>query len=166
MTEWNIAQINVARALHPLDDPRLAEFVSRLDEINGLAECSPGYVWRLKGGEDGELIEVEGDPELIVNMTVWENIEALFDFAYRSAHQPVMANRRQWFERPPEAYQVLWWVPTGHEPTLGEGMDKLEKIRRHGPTREAFSFKKKFPPPTGSRDTGDIEPDKFCVGWD
>ena len=109
-SEWHIAQINVATALYPAEDPRMSDFYSRLDDVNALADGSPGFVWRLQS-ESGNAtdIQVGEDPLLIVNMSVWQSVEALFDFAYKSAHRHVVADRRQWFSRPDGAYQALWW---------------------------------------------------------
>lgn len=168
MTEsYQIAQMNVARALYPIDDPRMAGFVDQLDEINALAECSAGFVWRLKDDSGSATdIQVTGDPQLIVNMSVWATAEALFDFVYRTSHTKVMARRRDWFERPAQAFQVLWWVPAGHEPTAEKGLARLKYLRAHGPTAKAFTFKERFPSPAGDGTGGaDLAPEPYCVGW-
>jgi hypothetical protein len=166
MTDWHLAQMNVGTARHPMEDPRMAGFVSRLDAINALADESPGFVWRLQS-ESGNATDIKlaEDPLFIVNMSVWETVEALFDFVYRTVHAEVMAGRRDWFERPAEAYQVLWWVAAGHLPTPEEGLARLERLRREGPSAAAFTFKAKFPPPGGAEPATDMEPDPWCVGW-
>lgn len=166
-TDWQIAQMNIATALYPQDDERIGEFYSQLDEVNALAESSAGFVWRLQS-ESGNAtdIQVGDDPMLIVNMSVWESVEALFDFAYKSAHRNVIAKRREWFKRPDGLYQVLWWVPAGHEPSVDEGMEKLRLLGANGPGAEAFSFKKKFPPPDKSGTPEDMKPEPYCSGWD
>lgn len=145
---WHLAQLNVARALAPLEDPLLVDFVAALDGVNALAEGSPGFVWRLKG-EDGNAtsIRINDDPRMIVNMSVWESVEALFDFAYRSDHTRIMARRREWFEKPSGAYMVLWWVSSGHRPSVEEATLRLECLDREGPTARAFTFKTRFPAP-------------------
>lgn len=167
MTRYHIAQMNVATALYELDQPGMKDFVERLEAVNALAEASPGFVWRLKDeAGDATGIKVSDEPRLIVNMTVWESIEALFDFVYRSAHTKVMARRREWFERPERAYQALWWVPAGHVPSVEEGLDRLDRLRRNGPTADAFTFKERFPSPAGDGADGDgIAPEDCCVGW-
>jgi hypothetical protein len=148
VTGWHLAQLNVARALAPLEDPLLADFMAALDGVNALAESSPGFVWRLKA-EDGNAtsIRVNEDPRLIVNMSIWESVEALFDFAYRSDHTRIMARRREWFEKPSGAYMALWWVPSGHRPSLEEALLRLQRLDREGPTTQAFTFKSRFPAP-------------------
>ena len=145
---WQVAQMNVATALYPLDDLRLGEFMARLDEVNALADNSPGFVWRLQSDSGNATdIQVNDNPYLLVNMSVWRDIESLFDFTYNSAHKLVMAKRKEWFEMPSGAYQVLWWVAAGHVPTTEEGTEQLRRLDRDGPGPDAFTFKKRFPPP-------------------
>jgi len=163
---WELAQINIGRLLHPQGDPRVQEFFDNLDRINELAERSEGFVWRLQEEEGGNAtgIAVSPDPALIVNMSVWRDAESLFDFAYRSAHTPVMAKRRDWFERPGGAYQALWWVEAGRRPTTEEGLSKLWLLDRFGPSPQAFTFKARFPVPEHAGPPADHQPDPWCVG--
>ena len=167
MTDWHVAQINVATALFPLDDPRIAEFMGLLDEVNALAEQSPGFVWRLKS-ESGSATDIRmtEDPNFIVNMSVWRSIEALFNFVYKSSHRLVMAKRRQWFEPPLRSYQALWWVPAGGFPSVQDGLERLGHLDVHGPTAKAFTFKRKFLPPGALGAPEDMGPDPYCVGWE
>lgn len=122
-------------------------FYSQLDEINALAAASAGFVWRLKS-DSGNATDIQAtdDPLLLVNMSVWESIDALFRFAYRSDHRRVFADRRQWFEKPDGPYQVLWWVAAGHEPSVEEALERLERLRADGPTADAFTFQERFDP--------------------
>jgi hypothetical protein len=99
-------------------------------------------------------------------MSVWSSVESLFDFAYKSAHRLVMARRRDWFQRPEGAYQVLWWVPEGHSPTVAEGLARLAKLNAEGPTAEAFTFKARFPQPDKIGGPEDMQPEPHCVGWE
>ncbi len=163
---WHIAQLNVARAVAPLDSPELVEFMAALDGVNALAEASPGFAWRLKSDSGNATdIKVGDDPKFIVNMSVWESVDALFAFVYRSAHTKVMVRRREWFEKPAEAFQVLWWVPAGHLPTIDEAMERLRHLREHGPTVHAFSFKERYPGPGETGEPTDMKPEPYCVGW-
>src|SRR5215468_3075085 len=161
-----IAQLNIARARAPLNDPLLADFMAQLDDVNALAETSPGFVWRLKS-DSGNATDIRAgdDPQFIVNMSVWQSVEALFAFVYRSAHNKVMVRRREWFEKPTEAYQVLWWVPAGHAPTLAEALERLAHLCAHGPSAHAFSFKQRYPMPGAAGDPTDMQPEPYCVGW-
>ncbi len=166
MTDWHLAQMNVGTALHDIDDPRMAAFMNQLDSINALAEATPGFVWRLQS-ESGNAtdIQVSEDPRFIVNMSVWTNLEALFDFVYKSSHRGVMVRRRQWFARPEGAYQVLWWVKPGMTPSVCEGLARLGRLNARGPSPKAFSFKETFPAPDGATAPPGQAPDPYCVGW-
>ena len=147
MSKYQLAQLNVAKLAEALDSPRLADFVANLDRINALAEKSPGFVWRLQTDEgDATTIRPFGE-EYIVNLSVWTDLESLRNYVYRSAHVDVMRRRREWFERMPEAHLVLWWVESGHVPTVAEAEAKLKILRDEGATARAFTFKKPFPPP-------------------
>jgi hypothetical protein len=140
----NIAQVNIALPQAPLDSPRLAEFVAALAPVNTLADAAPGFVWRLQT-DDGDAtgIRAFGDDRLIVNMSVWESIDALAEFVYRSGHVAVMRRRRDWFERI-RLHMVLWWIPAGVVPTVGDAEERLAHLREHGPTPFAFTFKARF----------------------
>ena len=152
-----IAQINIGRTVAPLTDPRLAGFVERLAEINALADRSPGFVWRLQteAGDATSLTPFD-DPRIIVNMSVWEDFASLHDYVYRSAHNQVLRQRKQWFEKFPGPYYALWWIPRGHIPTIEEAKQRLTHLTNHGPSPEAFWFGTSFtdPPalPTASPD--------------
>ncbi|HEV2691086.1 MAG TPA: DUF3291 domain-containing protein [Bryobacteraceae bacterium] len=141
---YHLAQINVGRTLGTLDSPVMAGFVAQLDHINALADASPGFVWRLRDATD---VQAFDDPRILVNMSVWESIEALKEYAYRSGHREPLRDRLQWFERPKEAHLALWWTPAGHVPTVQEARERLEFRRAHGDTPVAFSFAKPFPEP-------------------
>lgn len=166
MSDWHIAQTNVGTALHPREDARMAGFYDRLDEINALADRSPGFVWRLQS-ESGNAtdIRVTDDPLFMVNLSVWNSVEALFEFAYKTAHQGLLTGRRNWFRRPDGPYQALWWVPAGHLPSVDEALARLERLREAGPTAEAFTFRSKFPPPDERGVPEDLQPDPYCAGW-
>ncbi len=149
-TAYHLAQVNMAHALAPLDDPLLAEFMAKLDEINALADRSPGFVWRLQS-ESGNAtdIDVSPDPRLLINLSVWDSLESLFGYVYRSGHAEVMRRRRKWFERMSGPYVALWWVPAGHRPGVEEALARLEILKQDGPTPRAFTFKQHFPSPGG-----------------
>jgi hypothetical protein len=147
---YQLAQINLARLLHPLDDPRIREFVDGLEPINALADDAPGFVWRLKS-DTGNATDLQhpwsSDPFLLVNMSVWESPDHLRVFTYRSGHMEFFQRRAEWFEKPTQPHYVLWWVPAGHIPTLEEAQERLEHYRANGATPHAFWFGKLFPAP-------------------
>lgn len=158
-----LAQLNVAALRAPLDAPELAGFVGQLDAVNALADAAPGFVWRLVGPGPHPLGHFEGH-EAIVNLSVWRSAEALQAFTYGnrqapSRHRAVMGRRREWFHRLAGPHQVLWWVPEGHLPGVAEAMERLETLRRRGPSAEAFNFRAQFPAPdTGPRPLGTLPP--------
>lgn len=126
----------------------MADFVARLDEVNALAERSPGFVWRLKGASGNATdLKVADDPLVIVNLTLWDAPDDLFAFTYRSDHKTVFARRFEWFERSSGPSVVMWWQPTGTIPTIDEAFRRLRLLADDGPTPEAFGFKHRFPPP-------------------
>lgn len=139
-----IAQINISRLLEPIDSPLLADFVADLDRINAIAEQSKGFVWRLKdeNSNDATAINPFDDDKIIMNMSVWETVEDLKNFAYRSDHIEVFMKRAKWFERLPVAHAALWNIEEGHFPSPEEGRDRLLYLREHGETAHAFSFRK------------------------
>jgi hypothetical protein len=158
---FHLAQVNLARPLEPLDSELLREFVESLDVVNAVADSAAGFVWRLQA-EDGNAtsIPVFDDDSLIVNMSVWESIEALRAFVYSTpAHLAVMKRRREWFERM-ETHLALWWIPGGHVPTVAEAEERVTLLRAIGPSPDAFTFRRHFPPPDGS-DEQPVDDDRW-----
>ncbi len=146
MAKFELAQMNVARLKAPLDSPQLADFVGALDRINAVADTSPGFAWRLQDDSGNATALQPMGEDIIINMSVWQDAASLQAFVYRSDHAGVMRRRREWFEKM-ELYLVLWWVPRGHRPTPEEGIARLNLLRSCGPTEDAFTFGKLFPPP-------------------
>ncbi len=124
---WHLAEFNVARLHQPLDHPDTAEFVAALDSINALAEASPGFVWRLtdEGGQSSSYVVVYDDPLQIINLSVWESVDDLHHFVFRTAHTEFLRRRRTWFERMDEAFLVCWWIPVGTIPSTEEAVERL-----------------------------------------
>lgn len=164
--EWHLAQVNMSRFVAAKGDPRVQPFFDALARVNALADSSPGFVWRLQDeeGTGATAIRATIDPLVVINMSVWRDAESLFEFVYRSAHTPVMAQRRAWFERPQGASLALWWVPAGTKPTVNDGLSRLWHLDRYGPTPLAFTFKSRFPAPGEIGAPVDMEPDPWCVG--
>ena len=107
----HLAQLNIATLRHPIDDPRIADFVDALPLVNGAGEQTPGYVWRLQSDTGNATdIRVFDDPLVIVNLTVWESLEALKAFAYRGVHRDFFKRRAEWFV-PGSSRTALWWLP-------------------------------------------------------
>jgi hypothetical protein len=145
MTDYHIAEINIAHMRATLEDPIMKDFVDNLDRINAVADNAPGFVWRLQTEEgDATSIRVFDNDMLIINMSVWESIEALFQYVYASDHVDIFRRRSEWFGKMDTPVLAMWWVPAGHIPTLDEAKEKLDLMAREGPTPLAFTFKTRF----------------------
>ena len=144
---YHVAQVNIGRIRAPLEDPIMTGFVTRLDEINALADRSPGFVWRLQTTEgNATYLRPYADDRIIVNMSVWASVEALRTFAYESPHAQLLRQRAEWFEKFSGAYMALWWVSVGHFPGIDEAKKRLAHLERHGPSQFAFTFRAISPP--------------------
>jgi hypothetical protein len=150
----HLAQLNIAHPVAPLDHPRMADFVADLPTINALAEASPGFVWRLRDEEtdDATMLRPYG-PDIMVNMSVWESVEALREYTYRTGHLESLRRRREFFDHKGiDAHLVLWWIPAGTLPTLDEARDRLDLLSRNGPGPDAFTLRQPYAPPDQVRD--------------
>jgi heme-degrading monooxygenase HmoA len=141
----HLAQLNIAKAKYSLEAPEIKEFVDNLEHVNNLAESSSGFIWRLKD-EDGDATNIQAfsDPNTIVNMSVWDSVDALKNFMFRTHHRDFLRRKKEWFYNIPEDSYVLWWIPVGHIPTIEEAVEKLEYLRSNGDTPNAFSFKSNY----------------------
>lgn len=147
MTKYHVAQVNIGRIRAPLEDPVMAGFVARLDEINAVADHSPGFVWRLQtDAGNATYFRPYNDDRILMNMSVWETIEALRSYVYRTAHLEVLRQRDNWFEKFAGTYMALWWVPAGHIPGIDEARKRIAHLEAHGPTQFAFNFRTVFQP--------------------
>ena len=156
--KYHLAQLNIARFVKPADHPDNADFVNNLDRVNAVADAQPGFVWRLVG-EDNNALDVQAfdDPNMIVNVSVWTDIESLAAFVYRNEdHLAIMRRRGEWFEKT-KFHLVLWWVEEGHIPTEAEAKERLERLVANGPGPDAFTFRQPYAPPGGNdvRPVGD-----------
>ena len=165
MPIFQLAQVNIARMRAPLASDVMSGFRTQLERINALADASAGFVWRLQSDEgDATAIRAFDDPLLLVNMSVWESLEALHGYVYRSDHVALLRQRRAWFEPLAAPSLCLWWIEAGREPSLDEAKQKLELLAARGPSPAAFTFREPFPPP-GARaiDTPEVDAE-FCGG--
>lgn len=145
--KYQLAQLNIARFELPQEHPQNADFVNALDRVNAVAEAQPGFVWRFTGDGNHALdVQAFDDPNMLVNMSVWEDLDALGAFVYKNEeHLAIMRRRREWFEKI-KLHLVLWWVEEGHIPTLDEAKQKMSLLEKNGPSSEAFTFREPFPP--------------------
>jgi hypothetical protein len=137
----HLAQLNIGRLRYPTDDPRMADFMNNLDLVNGLAERSTGFVWRLKDESNNATnIRPFPDPQMAVNLSVWESVEALERFVYQTIHKRFYGRRQEWFDKMEGPHSVMWWVPAGHLPTVIEAKERLAYLSTHSPTDHAFGW--------------------------
>ena len=157
----HLAQLNIGIPRGPLDGPVMKDFMDALDSVNAVADAAPGFVWRLQTDEgNATAVRAFDDDSLIVNMSVWESLESLRGFVYSSrAHLDVMRRRREFFEQMSELFVVLWWVEAGHVPTIPEAEERLTLLRAIGPSPDAFTFRRHFPPPS-THDTQAVDDDR------
>ena len=148
MSKYHIAQVNIGRVKAPVEDPIMAGFMKRLDDLNALADRSPGFVWRLQTSEGNATYfrPYEHDDRILLNMSVWEGVDALRHYVYKTAHAEILRHRDEWFEKFAGMYLALWWVPVGHHPSIDEAKKRLAHLDKHGPTEFAFIFKTIFQP--------------------
>lgn len=148
---FHLAQVNIATSRAPMDDPIMQGFVDRLDTLNALADSSPGFIWRLQTDDgDATAIRVFDNPLILFNLTVWDSIEALEAYVYKSDHVNAVKRRTEWFEKPERTPFAVWWIPAGHIPDEVEAKERLEKLWRDGPGPDAFTFRHRFPPPAAT----------------
>lgn len=140
----HLAELNVGRLLAPTDDPRVADFMANFDRVNGLGKRMPGFVWMMEGsGEPGTGntgTSIEGDPQYVSNLTVWEDVSSLETFVWKTVHKHFYDRRAEWFEVMGKMHFVMWWVPAGHQPTLAEALEKLAYKQEHGDSDVAFGW--------------------------
>lgn len=143
--KYRLAQINIAQGKDAIDTDAMKGFVNRLDEINAIADSADGFIWRLQTDDgDATTIQAFDDPNLLVNMSVWENIESLKNYVYRTFHVELIQDRDAWFDKIVSVHQTMWWIPEDHIPSIKEGKQKLEYLQKHGSSQQAFTFAKPF----------------------
>jgi len=131
----------------PISSPIMSDFVNNLDRINAIAEKHDGFVWRLKGERNNATaLRVFEDDFLIINMSVWNTMEALFKFTYSSEHVGILKRKKEWFSAIKDMHMAFWYVPIGQNPTPAEAKERLNYLNENGETPYAFSFKSKFTP--------------------
>lgn len=139
-----LAELNIGRLRSPTNDPRVAEFMGALDRVNGMGIRMPGFVWMMEGpgapGTGNTDAKIEGDPQFVSKLTVWENVVTLENFVWNTVHRAIYERRQEWFEVLGKMHFVMWWMPVGHKPTLDEALAKLALKQKNGDSDEAFGW--------------------------
>ncbi|NND16614.1 MAG: DUF3291 domain-containing protein [Eudoraea sp.] len=138
-----LAQLNLAQMTLPMDHPDMTDFVNNLDRINALADQSTGFIWRYTEEDNTASTTVFGS-NMLVNMSVWERLEDLMEFTYKSPHLAIYKRRKEWFSKMKIPHMVCWYVEAGHIPSLEEAKTRIEHLDMHGETPFAFTFRKQF----------------------
>ncbi|TRX34043.1 DUF3291 domain-containing protein [Flavobacterium sp. ZT3R18] len=149
MTEYQLAEINIARMKGvAINDPIMKEFVDNLDKVNEIAEQSEGFVWRLKD-EDNNATNLNpyNDEQIIVNISVWDSIESLEHYMYKTFHSEFLKRRKEWFQSFGQVSTAMWWVKKGEIPDINQAMEKLDYLQKNGVSEIVFNFKQKYPKP-------------------
>ena len=140
----HLAELNVGHLLAPPDDPLVKEFMDNLDRVNGLGKRMPGFVWMMEGsgapGTGNTENAIGDDPQFVANLTVWEDAASLERFVFGTLHKQFYDRRAKWFEVMGDQHFVMWWVDEGHRPTLDEGLDRLDDLKRNGSSDRAFGW--------------------------
>ena len=143
----HLATANVAAMLTGYEDPSMADFIAQLESVNASADSAPGFVWRfIEDDEGAEVARGVGNGRSLCNMSVWKAVVSRGAWVYSGQHLDVVRRRTQWFEKPTRSPFVLWWVERGCIPTVAEAKLRFQQIWANGPSADAFTFSKRFPP--------------------
>lgn len=144
MDDLYLAQVNVAKRLAPMDDPIMQDFVNNLDRINAIADASDGFIWRMQDEDKALGARIFKDDSLLINMSVWSNVESLFNYTYKSKHIEVFKRKKEWFSKVKMVHMAFWYIPKGYEPTFQDAKERLDYLNMYGSSPYAFTFKNKF----------------------
>jgi len=147
---YQLAEINVAKMIGVnIDDPIMKEFVDNLDRVNQLAEESKGFIWRMKDEENNATsFNPFNDEQVIINLSVWQDIDSLQHFTYKTFHTDFLKRKKEWFAKYGKIHFALWWIKAGNYPTIEEAIERLDYLQLNEPSEKAFNFKVQFPKPS------------------
>tara|TARA_R110002020_G_scaffold42303_3_gene124159 strand:+ start:231 stop:692 length:462 start_codon:yes stop_codon:yes gene_type:complete len=147
--KYQLAQINISRMIGVnINDPIMKEFVDNLDKVNNLAEHSEGFVWRLKDeNNDATSFNPYNDEQVIINISVWESIESLETFVYKTLHTNFLKRRKEWFQKFGKVTTAMWWISEGDFPSVENAVEQLDYLQKNGPSQKVFDFRNKYAPP-------------------
>ena len=162
MSDYMLVHLNVVRpkGAFSASHPNAVYFFSQLAAVFAKAMADPGLLWHNDGARtpEGGYSDMDGilglrtdrteDNFHIMTMAGWQDAAALHRFTYRDPlHRDGMKTLRDWVDRSDGATMVLWWAPRGTRVALDEAWDRLQTLRAHGTTTEAFSLQDRFDPP-------------------
>jgi len=143
---WSLAQFSIVQMKFPFSDTKFDDYKLMLREAQKVAEEHPGFIWRYQGEKDnlGYLMPYEKDPYVMGHLSVWRNSETLMDYVYTGTHLQLLKNHRRWFTKINEISHVLWWISSGHRPTIEEARASLYVVNEGGSSPTAFTVKEQF----------------------
>ena len=138
----HLAELNISKwKIDPDADPVARGFLDNIERINGLAERSDGFVWRLKDENRDEAGNTPiGGPLVLVTLSVWEDAHKLEHFVWNTVHKRIYQQKHKWFELMDSHHFAMWWVDEGHRPTLEEAKQRLDHLDEHGDSDFAFGW--------------------------
>lgn len=144
---YQLAQLNIAKFKRPAGHHSNDSFVNNIDRINAVAERQPGFVWRYTGDAGWAFSDSDTeDLDIIVNMSVWTDLDSLVSFVYKNEeHVSFLKRRKEWFSVL-DVHLVHWWIKQGEFPSIVDARRRLNLLKKAGATAEAFTFKTPFPP--------------------
>ncbi|GGV55637.1 DUF3291 domain-containing protein [Streptomyces spectabilis] len=134
---YELAFFNIGHITAPFESPEFGEFITVGADVFAAAEKAPGFVWRLRTpGTVGA--PVRGYPSVGGFIATWKSYEQFKRFSYGPDHARAFRQRREWIQPHASPTTVLWWVPSGHRPSVTEAERRLAYLTAHGPSRYAF----------------------------
>lgn len=139
---YGIAHISLLHLKYSLDDPRMRTLLKNLNRINQIASLSHGFIWRLEN-EKGYTI-LDDNNSIMVNLSVWADIDDLLNFTYRSEHMDLFRRKNDWIQPYDKENYVLWWINRTDIPSVEIGLKRFKFLSIHGNTPFAFTFQSQF----------------------
>lgn len=134
------------------DDPANKGFRERIDAAVRTLEQSSGFIAsdfdESPAWGEMQTPRVLDRPEFAdrfaVTLSLWEDLESVFAYAYHAAHGESLRHRHEWFIRGEWPVYVAWWVADDQQPTWAEAIARYDSLHERGPAPEAFDFKQPF----------------------
>ena len=164
----HLAQVNVSRLVAPLSSEQLAGFVAASGPIEVAGAVARGFVWRTHvevppGARNRPFDWDVGDSAgLVVNLSVWESLEALEAFVHSSPHREALRQSALLVRPAPGGEQrrcggcrraspSAWSRPSSGCATCGCSGRRRTPSRPRTPTRPARRRSERRPQPSASR---------------
>ena len=138
----HLAELNISSWKIDPESHDAMGFVRNVARVNGLAERSDGFVWRLldEGRDSQGRNGVCKDANTIMTLSVWETPQQLEQFVWNTVHKKIYNGKQQWFHAMESHHLVMWWVDDGHRPTVEEARERLDHLNNNGNSDFAFGW--------------------------